>query len=309
MSKLILHKSSPNILPRKYIIVFHAKKCIEFLPARLNNYYQRNVRRYSLKSGIPVDIWQDTDCIRGTDRLITQIASTIHLTPREMACLRDATEIVFRSDPKWRSLSEVLRLLKESEAPLPNGVAEKIYSICGEGFFREGEFFSDGCNVIYEVDFNSVDLLQQNILQEFFLSVIHSWGMSGKFLDRNLLLFIDEIQDISIKPGSPLNILLNQGRKLGINLVLARPDINFSRRDTAALYQCAFKGYFRPPSNSRRIAKEINPRKVDKIAMQLNSLRRGEFLLDGDVSINGTEVGRQQIVVSPYVSDDTLGGE
>lgn len=304
MTKIDLHRLSQRNLVRPYFLTFNTKNSISSLSGKLNDDYQKRVKRYDLVSGIPSDILQDKDCERGTNRMVSQIASAIHLAPREIGHLRDAIEIVFRSEPRRRSLCEVHRLLKESESAISDGVAEKIHSICGEGYFCEGEFFSEGCDKIYEVDLNSVALPQQNTIQEFLLSIIHSWGMEGKFLDTNLIVFIDEIQDLSLRLGSPLNILLNQGRKLGINLVMARPDTNFSRRETDALYQCAYKAYFRPPSNSRRIAKEINPRSVEKITMQLNSLRRGQFLLDGDLAINGTEVGRRQIVVSSYLSGD-----
>lgn len=100
------------------------------------------------------------------------------------------------------------------------------------------------------------------------------------------LVVLDEIQNLSLQDGSPVDKILREGRKFGMGLIAATQSFSGVKQALSTLNQAAYKLYFRPADNEMaECGKQLHD--VDSSCSasewkeQLARLKRGECYIIG----------------------------
>ena len=173
-------------------------------------------------------------------------------------------------------------------------VYQKLWTILNCGVLRPSGKRIE-CRKINILDLSGLDLISKNTLAEMVLSEIWRKATFSNVqgLDR-LILSLDEFQSLSWKPEAVMRSILREGRKFGVQVILATQSLSVFPRDVVAiLNQVATYLIFKPASvDLYKIAKAISLDNAQKWIGELNSLRVGESLAVGDFIVDGCEINR-----------------
>lgn len=192
-------------------------------------------------------------------------------------------------------------ILARSEERLAKNVRERLRPLTMPNIFRPGDdFIKKGKINILRL--SSFDLGTQELVAELVLSFL--WRQANALLYRNdpLYVFVDEFQNLPQGRNSPLSKIMSEGRKLGLNLVLATQQISAGTLTVMEqrMQQCGTILYFRPDvMSTERIAKMIDREKFREWVGILRELRRGEFIAVGNLTVNNYRIDTP-IKVSAY---------
>lgn len=128
----------------------------------------------------------------------------------------------------------------------------------------------------------------KQFLTDLILWQIWSYGVQNGSKDNPVYILIDEFQNVRFTPSSPLYKILCEGRKFGLNLILATQFFRekFSNSVEMAVAQVVNKIFFRPPDGEAKlIASFITQDRngIKDYEAKLKKLRRGEAFIKGDV--------------------------
>lgn len=167
-------------------------------------------------------------------------------------------------------------------------VADKLQRILdGEYFkFSKGKHLLTDCN--YEVlRLHSIPQNIQRVLCDIVLWNVWSDAVSSS-TPAPTFIVIDEFQNVNMKPDSPLYKILCEGRKFGLNLILATQTLK-KKYDSSienTILQAGTKILFRPPEREARYIAEILSSDKKKIKLYedwLSSLNRGTAIVKGNL--------------------------
>lgn len=225
---------------------------------------------------------------------VQALSSAQNMGTRQISVLRRAVIEAMRLRKKFKTDAEALEFaLEEQDDETGDIVHEKLWTLlnCGALKPAEKKIQEGKINIL---DFSGADSITQSSLAEIFLTnlwrrVRSSDAFSAK---KNLAIVLDEFQNLSLRKDAVLPDLLREGRKFGINLLLATQSLEiFSKGKLAMLNQTATKLYFRQTQHeARRISKELYIEKTDAWARTLVSLRVGEAIAVGDFCVEGLKV-------------------
>ena len=175
-------------------------------------------------------------------------------------------------------------------------VADKLQRILdGEYFkFSKGKSLFMDCN--YEVlRLHSIPQNIQRVLCDIVLWNVWSNAVSSSTPSPTFIV-IDEFQNVDMKPDSPLYKILCEGRKFGLNLILATQTLK-KKYDSSienTILQVGTKILFRPPEREARYIAEILSSDKKKIKLYedwLSSLNRGTAIVKGNlIRTDGTHI-------------------
>lgn len=182
-------------------------------------------------------------------------------------------------------------LLRQDDS-VAEGVYYKLWTVFNSKIFRPSvkRLHMGMVNVI---SFTDMDKLTQAAFVTAFISYL--WR-AIKYLDcfkgKEIVLSIDEFQNLPLGEGSVLRDILREGRKFGINLLLATQTLSVFNKDVRTiLNQTGTKLYFRQAVNEiNAMSKEIDPQNRVYWASVLSSLRVGEAIAVGSFCANGCEI-------------------
>lgn len=143
------------------------------------------------------------------------------------------------------------------------------------------------------LDFSGLDLTTKNVLAEIVLSEIWRKATSSNAQEfGRLILSLDEFQALSWKPEAVMCSILREGRKFGVQVIMATQSLSVFPRDVIAiLNQTATYLIFRPATiDLHKTAKTILLDNAQKWIEELNNLRVGESLAVGNFIVDGCEV-------------------
>lgn len=143
------------------------------------------------------------------------------------------------------------------------------------------------------IDLSQLDNLCKSVISEIVLvGIWRNILLSDKKSVQGMLLCLDEFQNLSWKREAVVRDILREGRKFGINLVMATQTLSVFPRDVVALLnQTATHLIFRPALNEiYRVAKAIEPAKAGKWMEELNELQVGECIALGNLQVGSQEV-------------------
>lgn len=153
-------------------------------------------------------------------------------------------------------------------------------------------------NKINILDFSNLDSETQQILIEILLAGL--WRHRDTFQNKNTKcnLFLDECQLLYLGSTSIVCQLLREGRKFGINLILATQSLsNIPRQAISMLQQAGTKLYFQPAqADLRHIAKSLSQIYGGDWQQPLAQLRRGECIADGILQVGESTIRRPLIL-------------
>ena len=121
-------------------------------------------------------------------------------------------------------------------------------------------------------------------------AVVAGVGMAavGAYKYSPIFVFADECQNLRFGKEDALTKLLTEGRKFGVNLILATQYLVNSSAEAQRILQAGLIMYFQPTQNKiRETAGIIDSTRVDEWVAQLSSLKRGEFVAVGPIEVGG----------------------
>lgn len=261
--------------------------------------YRNDINAY--ETGIPSHLFAPVRFADGTlekkidtvGAITDVISRSLKFGVKQRATLRTAVEYVMNNDLYKEEGFEAIGAGLENNGDKTSAeVCERLLPLLKHNIFRDG----DGLivdNKINIVHLSKMDLTSQAVVSELLLS--HIWRMANaeQFKERNLFLFIDECQNMDSSSDGPLAVMISEGRRMGVNLILATQMILQGTTNSVQqrISQCGLILYFKPASNRVALtAKMINPINESKWLMALKDMKVGEFVASGAISIMGRSV-------------------
>lgn len=147
------------------------------------------------------------------------------------------------------------------------------------------------------LDFDHFGFSTRQSLSEIFLACL--WKkVQNIHTNSEIVLFLDEFQNLSLKKDATLKAMLCEGRKYGLSIVLSTQTLDgFSKNVASLVNQTATRLYFHPSRNEiRRIAKEIDPDNAKEWIRILSHLQVGQSVAVGSLNVNNNEMDRPIII-------------
>lgn len=222
--------------------------------------------------------------------------SSQNMGVRQIAALREAVidAIKYRADFKndAQALDFCLSMREDAQS---EGVRQRLWPLlnCGALHPSQKSILPGRINIL---DFSEIDSITQTTLAELVLVSIwrNAQYTRPNSPTKKLIIVLDEFQNLSLKKDSVLQNMLREGRKFGINLVLATQTLGaFSKDILALLDQTATKLYFRPAQNEAlKISKAIAGETPKEWVKKLLTLKIGESIAVGNLCVNGLHIDR-----------------
>lgn len=263
------------------------------------NSYLHEIDAY--KTGITCNLFQPMTYRDGTqEHSVDAICAVIDVFDRTMklgfakkTALRTAvTQIVEEGLYEKEGFRAIDQILKDMNTSVAEELREKLYSLTVHNIFRSGDFFIQE-GKINVIRLSQFDVDMQETTAEIILAYIWRLAVTEYFKEKELYLFLDEFQNLPSGKRSSLVQMLTEGRKFGVNLVLATQQLpeSSSSEVQKLLTQCGLTLYFRPSKSQISIAaKMIDPRNKGDWMQLLQGLKRGEFVASGALMRSGRQI-------------------
>ena len=146
------------------------------------------------------------------------------------------------------------------------------------------------------LDFSDLDENTQKIVLEIILSCLWKKRIENDLPVCNIVL--DEFQRLYLGSSSLVRQLLREGRKFGMNLILATQSLSIFSKDTASMLEQAGTKLYFPPAQMdlQRIAKSLHHIHGGDWHQSLAQLRRGECVADGILQVGEATISRPLIL-------------
>lgn len=164
------------------------------------------------------------------------IGNSSRMGIRQIGALREA--VIFAVQNRLEFPDEMTAIgygLLQQDNPIAKGVYEKLWTVINSKILRPGiKFLKEGA--INIISFYGMDKTTQATFVEIFLSILfRTVQYQGEIFGEEILLVIDEYQNLPLKEGAVLRDILREGRKFGLNLLLATQTLRTFPRDTLAV--------------------------------------------------------------------------
>lgn len=271
-------------------------------------YLQYTNRIHALSDGLGLGLLQPMRTPSGVEEpsfhlvnsAVKALSSAQNMGVRQIGALRNAVINAIGHLDSFQTEAEALAIsLLQQEDNAADAVYQKLWTLLNCGALKPA------CKGIQYgkmniLDLSGTDTITQSSLAEVILSNLwRNIRFSGlQTAGQELVIVLDEFQNLSLKADAVLRDMLREGRKFGINLILATQTLEAFPKDVLALLnQAATRLYFKPaPSEARRIAKEIDFESADKWTKTLLGLGIGESVAVGTFCIEGAEICRPLIL-------------
>ena len=207
----------------------------------------------------------------------------------QRAELRKACEFCMKNG--WyceQGLNGIEEALETIGGKVAGRLLDKLYILFKQKLFVDGEMPIQPGKVNI-IRLSHLDLASQEVAAEMILGYI--WRRAVFAMeDAKVVLYLDEFQNLDIKARSPLSLMLTEGRKFNLQLLLCTQSlyVGFSDAQRKKILQAGLLLYFRPTDLERRgIAASISNNQIAKYALLLSALQVGEAVAVGNLLING----------------------
>lgn len=243
--------------------------------------------------------------------IVSVLKRTMTLGSRQQTVLRKAVTRVFSSGLyEKEGIAAISRMLEQDSSTIAGTVREKMFSLSAHNVFRFGKLFVEQ-GKINVIRLSKFDLETQVIVTEMVLSYLWRLANVSQFKKNDLFLFTDEFQNIPCGKNCALGQILAEGRKFGVHLILATQQMESGSKSVVhqRLLQSGLILFFQPNvGQTSFIARLINPLGVDEWSQVLRSLRKGEFVALGDLTVEGSPV-RTPLKVGNYENKEVVSEE
>lgn len=231
-------------------------------------------------------------------RVSTMFGKVLKLNSGDEAIVCEALSVLYTK----RSKADLANLLMEI---FSQEIAEKssLYRLqklrLPEG--QDGEQWGDflaGIPRLKVIQMDGMPMKDAVTLTEFFLLDLISWYRNPRTRKQEMMLWLDEIQNLSADEGMPVDTLLREMRKYGLGVIaISQAFHTMAGSMQLALQQAATKFYFRQDSKgARKFASDQADTEAErrKLSREAKVLPAGEFFAVGDfVDVNGDTCNSQ----------------
>ena len=222
--------------------------------------------------------------------IVDILCGPMHFGSRQKNVLRMAVTKVFRNGTyATRGIRAVDDELAKMDTVIAMDVREKLSLLTSRNMFRPGNDMTipGKINVIRLSKFDSNTQIS---FAETVCAYLWRMAMADKFKKTPVYLFIDECQNMPCGKNSMLAQMLSEGRRFGINLILATQFLENSSRSSVQerITQCGLILFFKPSVNKTdQTARVIDPANKSTWSEVLRGLKVGEFVAVGPTLLNG----------------------
>ena len=231
-------------------------------------------------------------------RITTIFKKIFNLGTQQVNILQDAVidSLEQQSDPTLQDVEHMLQTYKEEQRSNKNSL-ETVHAHI-RSFVRTNPFttpqdtagwkklysMEPACNHVFQLA--SIPELWAAGIIEFVLWDLFFYAQRNGNPAHPSLIVLDEIQNLSLNSGSPVDKILREGRKFGIGLIAATQSLSGIKQSLSTLNQAAYKLYFRPADNEMaECGKQLYDVDSSYSATEwkelLSRLKRGECFIVG----------------------------
>lgn len=245
------------------------------------------------------------DSIDTVGSITDVLATSFRLGCAQAAELRSAVRFVYDSGGyETQGIRALDYALRDAGSVPAQRVREKLYFLTEHNIFRPGDklFCEQKINIFRLSKFSRET---QQTVAEMLLAYVWRLANAGEFKANPIYIFVDECQNLSPGKDSALAQMLSEGRKFGVNLILATQLIQQGAASAVQqrISQCGLMLYFKPAANLvGATARMIDSKSESDWSRLLRTLEVGEFIADGDFLIDGRE-HRGALKVSAIIKD------
>lgn len=261
--------------------------------------YRNDIEVYD--TGIPCHLFEPMRFMDGTiekkvdtvGAITDVICRSLKFGVKQRTALRHAVEFALDNNLyKENGFSAIGCGLKSIGDKVSMEVYERMLPLFEHNVFRDGDglIMDNKINIIH---LSKMDLTSQAVVSEIVLSHIWRLANADQFKQRNLFVFIDECQNMDSSSDGPLAVMISEGRRMGVNLILATQMILLGTTNAVQqrISQCGLILYFRPAANRVSLtARMINPSNETQWIAALRDIKVGEFIASGGISLMGRAI-------------------
>ena len=219
---------------------------------------------------------------------------------RQKGILRNAISWALKNRQYFESDFEAIEAgLEEIGTEKALGVRDKIWPLLKCNVFRESkkEIQKGKLNII---SLEGLDPDLKVVISEILLKNL--WKEALIVKENNITIVIDEFQHLLLNKKAMLVQLLTEGRKYGLDVILATQSLARFTNDTlVALNQAAVRLYFRPALNeTKKLALQIDSVNVERTMLMLKQLKIGESVAVGNLEFSGRHMTRPIVIKTNY---------
>lgn len=197
--------------------------------------------------------------------------------------------------------------MEDQEETAALGAYNHLYPIL------EGEIFRESEKAIQPGKLNIISLqslnpkTQKQVAEIILAALWRDKRSSGAVTENKMTLVLDEFQNLDFQRGSVLFELLTEGRKYGLEIIMATQTLAiFSKKDLAIINQAAVKLFFQQSmTDLAGIASMIEPKHKEKWIEKLVDLQIGEAIAVGNLEVAGKKIN-QPILTHSYFNETGL---
>lgn len=203
----------------------------------------------------------------------------------ERACVSVASAGAYLSD----GIAAIGEALQTDSSVASFEVINKLKPLfCRNVFYHSDDFLKP--NRINVIHISKFDIFSQNMIEEMLLSYLWRLANAGIFKKKAIYVFIDEFQNLPCGKRATMGRFLSEGRKMGVNIILASQTLEKGNTVMEKLMQASTCLFFKPAaSDLSKIAKLISTENAKIWLSELASLRVGEYILNGAYTLSGKE--------------------
>lgn len=240
--------------------------------------------------------------ISHTMSIVRVLCRAFRLGSKQEEILRNALLYAIDHREEMESdLSAIRAGLQDQATPAAKAVESRLWEFFEVDIVRRvPSELETGCANVISLEGLSPSL--QSVWVELILTLLWRKLRTKALTVKNLWIFIDEFQNLSLKKDSVLLEMLREARKYGANLVLATQSVAGYEKDIlAAIDQTAVHLFFRQGlTDMKKIASLIDVNKKGLWETKLKALHVGESIAVGCFSMNGKTIENPIIISSEF---------
>lgn len=199
-------------------------------------------------------------------------------------------------------IKAIAKKLEQIGSPLAFRILGNLRALFEMNAVIDGDLLREDAPII-ELDFDGIEYDDQEIIIRLVCDYYLRLAMTMRYAESGITLFIDEIQNFDFGANSTLRSLINEGRKIGVTLLIATPSLfNSGKASMRILNQVGTRIVFKPLDNElRQVADALDNRRRAFLMCELPDLKRGQFIYG--VSAKDSAAGRTFDVLETFVPE------
>lgn len=283
---------------RTLIFNWHNTVNRKMIMPELRNEYEKYVKVIDVeKEGIAIPLFQQLKNSNGSleseesvvERVCSLCEDSTDLTkPQTMRVYNAVKDIKQKSLFEDEGIAVIFEWLRCQKKTVADNAAAKMRKLCAHNVFRDGNIFDTDAKII-ELDLNALSYDTQLQVVKFMLSYLVQLGSKEFFFEDEMNVIVDEAQNLDYEDGTAIRLLLDEGRKLKLNMLIVFPSLYAGKKkDMTVAIRGATRIFFRPLENEMRAAAEcLSTEDADSLVFSLSRLKRGEYIASGEFEIGG----------------------